>query len=32
LELRDACSGKSFTVGSDEEHLRCGPYEFFILS
>ncbi len=31
-QLKDAWSGKSFAVGSDEEHLSCGPYEFFILS
>jgi len=27
-QLKDAWLGKSFAVGSDEEHLSCGPYEF----
>jgi hypothetical protein len=31
-KLTDLWSGQKFTVGSDEEHLRCKPYEFFILS
>ena len=30
--LTDMWSGQKFALGSDEEHLRCRPYQFFILS